>query len=517
MTAGDSRDPAPGFPLRVGVVDMGSNAIRVLAAEFIAPRTYTELLAERMPVRLGGGVHRTGRLSDAAHQAAVQVMVRFAAVLDQLEIAHYRAVATSAVRESANGGALVRQVKAETGLRLEAISGVEEARLVHWAARDRLPIGADPWVMADLGGGSLEVALVDGDGVLTSQSHTIGTVRLLEELGSTGEHKAFRTLVDEYLGGLTIARLGGDSEVAGFYATGGNMEDLAGLAKAETNPEGARIVPLKSLEALVQRLWETSFEERVEKLGLREDRADVILPAGLVYSRLARMFGVDRIFVPGVGVKEGVMMDMVDRLTEQTNYSARHARDVRSGAVALGRRFMFDEAHAVQVARLADRLFEDLATVHELGPEDREILLAAGILHDIGQQIDYRQHHKHSYYLISSSDLPGLTGEQVELVANVARYHRKADPSPKHDHFAALDKDEQKRVTRMAAILRMADALDREHLQKVGDVRAVEAKRAVLLELDGEGDLALERWAIGRKAALFESEFGVEVRCGEPS
>lgn len=514
------RDPesdlAPGFPLRVGVVDMGSNAIRLLAAEFIGPTTYTELVSERMPVRLGHRVYQTGRLEGAAIQAAVEAMARFRDLLKQLRIEHYRAVATSALRESRNGRKLVERVFRETGLTLEVINGLEEARLVHWAARHRLALGGDIWAMADLGGGSLEFAVVDSDGVLASESHTIGSVRLLEQFERVEKLAPFHKLIEEYLAGLRLISLARSDGVAGFYATGGNMEDLAGLADTPTDEAGVRILSLGALEEIIETLVDLTIEERIEGLGLRPDRADVILPAAIVYARIAHLIGTDEIHVPRVGVKEGTMFDLVDSLTERIGHSARHERDVRAGAVAFGRRFMFDEAHGVHVAQLAAGLFDGLEELHGLSPRDREILLAAAVLHDIGQQISYQKHHKHAYYLISHSELPGLSVEEVELVASVARYHRRADPSPDHDHYAALDKDDRTRVRKLAAILRLADSLDREHLQKVEAVRVESIDDdEVVLGVDGKGDLAIELWALGRKSRLFEKVFDRAVRTNE--
>jgi exopolyphosphatase/guanosine-5'-triphosphate,3'-diphosphate pyrophosphatase len=506
-------DPAPGFPLRIGVVDMGSNAIRILVAEFIAPYTWTTLLSERVPIRLGSRVFETGELDEESFEAAVSVMERFRDVLEQLDVRHYRAVATSAVRESSNRRQLVAQIRKRTGLKLEVISGAEEARLVYCAARSRVTLGDEPWIMADLGGGSLEIALVDMNGIRTVESLGIGSVRLLAEFegaGEAGGPNRVRTLLDEYVAGLRFGDLE-DDEVKGYIATGGNMDELARLAGAEPDENGVSVVRIEDLRKTIGRLAGLTVEERIEQLGLGENRADVILPAAMVYARLAERFGQSRIHVPHAGVKEGAMIDRVEDLTARAGYTERHARDVLSGAVALGRRFRFEESHGLHVARLAERLFDDLAKVHDLEAEDREILVAAAVLHDVGQRIAYAGHHKHSYYLISESELPGFDAEEVGIVANVARYHRRADPSPKHEPFNALESADRDRVTRMAAILRLADALDREHLQKVTDVSARTRDGRVELYLDGDGDLELERWALDRKKRLFEETFGLKV------
>jgi exopolyphosphatase/guanosine-5'-triphosphate,3'-diphosphate pyrophosphatase len=509
-------DPAPGFPLRVGVVDMGSNAIRLMAAEFIAPATYTELLYDRVPIRLGHRVYESGRIDPETIEATVRTMMRFRDVFDELAVEHVRAVATSAVRESENGRDLAKRIQKEAGLRLEIITGVEEARLVYWALKSRIELGKEPWLLADLGGGSLEIALVDDVGLHESRSYTIGSVRLYEEFEeAAGDLKRFRTLLHEYLGGLHIPSANGRAAPQGFFATGGNMEDLAQLVRAKSDDRGVSVVPLKDLEGVIEKLGDLTVEQRIEKLGLREDRADVILPAAMVYAHLARMADLDAIHVPHVGVKEGVMFDMVDDLVTHAGYTKRHRKEVLSGAVALGRRFSFDESHGVQVSRLAENLYDQLEEVHELDGQGREILLAAAMLHDVGQVISYTRHHKHSYYLLRESELPGFQPEDILLIATVARYHRKAHPSEKHEEFAMLDDDQRKLVVKLAAMLRVADALDREHQARVKSVEVKADEVEVVLSLGGDGDFALERWALARKAALFEETFRRKVRTAD--
>jgi exopolyphosphatase/guanosine-5'-triphosphate,3'-diphosphate pyrophosphatase len=505
-------DLSPGFPLRVGVVDMGSNAIRFVVADFIAPTTWTALVSERVPVRLADRVSETGLLSEEAMDAAVAVMARFRDALAERDVRHYRAVATSAVRESGNRRALVKLVRERTGLRLEVISGAEEARLVHQAARTRVPMGNSLWLMADLGGGSLEIAIVDGEGIKTLESFAIGTVRLLEEFRSaTGGAYRIRRLLDEYVAGLRFDSFGERPQLAGYIATGGNIDDLARVAGASPDDDGVYLLDLDDLKKAIETLSGMTIEERIEEFELRENRADVIVPAAMIYARLAERFGVSRIHVPNVGVKEGAMIDLVDDVTGGEGHGKRRVREVVAGAVALGRRFHFEERHGVHVARLSELLFDALAEDHDLDERDREILVAAAILHDIGQRIAYKRHHNHSYYLISESELPGLDLDEVELVANVARYHRRADPSTKHPPFEGLSEEDQERVTKLSAILRVADAFDREHVQNVRDLAIELDDEHMEIELEGEGDFELERWALERKKGLFEKTFGLEI------
>lgn len=501
------------FPLRAACIDTGSNAIRFLAAEFTDRERYTVLVNERASIRLGHGVFISGRLGAAAMDAAVAALAGFRRRMNEFAVSHYRAVATSAVRESTNGGAFVSRVKKEADVALEVISGPEEARLVHAAIRSRIDLGSRPWILADLGGGSVEVSLVDDTGMLWSESHTMGSVRLLEELSSADQDPGrFRRVLTEYVSTLKIPVAGSDDPPAGFIATGGNIEALAKLTGEPADARGVTVITLDHLQRVIDTLTKLSFKERVSRLGLKEDRADVILPAALVYERLAVLADAARLHVPGVGVKEGILLDLADDLSGHHRHEERLERDVLTAAVNLGRRFHFDENHARQVSRLVRSLFGQLSEIHELEFADRRLLLSAALLHDIGSYISRKKHHRHSQYVISNSDLSGLSPREMTVVAAVARFHRKGDPTPQHVAMTDLAPEEQRRVTAMAGLLRMADALDRDHRQSVTGVRVEIGKGTVVLEAKSDDELVLERVHFKRRSQLFARTFGVRVK-----
>ena len=507
VTAGSSP-----FPFRVGCVDMGSNAIRVLVAQFDDDRDFKILASERHAVRLGHGVYLSGRLNPTAMDAAVDALTSFRGLLDRHGVAEWRCVATSAVRESRNGGELIERIRERTGLELDVISGSEEARLVHLAVARRVPLGDRQWLLADLGGGSVEVSLVDQNGTFWSESHTMGSVRLLEELTDAGgDPGRFRRMLEEYVSVLRVPSAAAHREIAGYIATGGNIETLAKLGGYRSEG-GVTTLSLETLRTVIEQLARLSYRQRVDELGLREDRADVILPAALVYARIAELTGADEIIVPHVGIKEGVIHDLAARRSEGDDHRDREERDVRAGSVTLGRKYLFDEAHARHVSALALSIFDQTRTLHRLDPADRKILQAAALLHDIGQFVSYKRHHKHSLYLISHSELPTFTEGEMRLVGNVARYHRKGEPAPHHPDFAGLGAADQDRVVRLSAILRLADALDREHLQRVRRtvVRAFDGQ--LELWLDGAGELLLEGWSMKKKAQLFQRVFDCKVK-----
>jgi exopolyphosphatase / guanosine-5'-triphosphate,3'-diphosphate pyrophosphatase len=500
------------FPIRAAAIDVGTNAIRFLAAEFSAPAAFTVLEQIRTPVRLGHDVFLSGRLAPGPMEAAVHAITSYRQRIEELGVVRFRAVATSAVRDSDNGDLFLRRVHDEAGVPLEVITGAEEVRLVHQAVRSRISLGRDKWVLADLGGGSVEVSLVDDEDVHWSVSHGMGSVRLLEELSVAGDEPGrFTRRLHEYAATLRmppVARGG----LAGFIATGGNIEALARLAPGTEERNGVALLPLERLRETLQTLGRLSYRQRVSELGLREDRADVILPAAMVYERLCTLAGMKTIHVPFVGVKDGILFDLVDDHAGHEPHRERQDQVVCTGALALGKRYRFDIAHGRHVAALSLSVFDQLRQVHGLDASDRRLLMAAALLHDIGVFISHRRHHRHSLYIISQSELPGLNPIEIRMVANIARYHRKGGPSPHHEEFAALGDVERERVTRLAALLRLADALDREHRQNVRNMLITVGDGRVTLDIEGSGDLLLERWAVQRKANLFEQTFGMAVR-----
>lgn len=510
------RTDAPGvsFPLRAAGIDVGSNAMRLVVGEFTAPSAWVALVEQRVPVRLGASVFGAagGKLDEAVIQAALEALASFRQRLDELDVSIYRGGATSAVREASNGAEFLEQVHRTAGIRLELITSGEEARLVWRAVSDKVPVAERRWVLVDVGGGSVEVALADGDDMLFAESHRMGTVRLLREFQHEQQRpQHFRRLVGEYVETLASTVATHARGERGMVATGGNIEELARLCDARPEPSGALRLRLRDLEAMIDELSTMTPAERIDRYRLRPDRADVIVPAGLVYERVAHLAGVDHLIVPGVGVREGLMLDAVDDAVAHGDHVSRQERELSSGAVALGRRYMFDEAHARQVARLSLRLFDQLEEQHGLGEADRRILLTAALLHDIGQYISYRRHHKHSYYLIVNASLPDLDPAQMLLVALVARYHRRAEPSNDHEGYAELDGGDRKRVDRLAAILRIADALDRQHRQHVRQLDARVRKDTLELHIDADDDVALERWALEKKGQFISRALDLQL------
>jgi len=251
-------------------------------------------------------------------------------------------------------------------------------------------------------------------------------------------------------------------------------------------------------------------DERRATWGLRPDRADVIAPAAAIVLSLADAYHFERVLSPGIGLKDGVIDELVEKHFDVWDYGGEAAAAIEA-AVRLGRRYAFDEKHGALVARLASDLFDQLRPLHRLGDRDRLLLHVSALLHDVGDFIRYEGHHRHSYYILVNSDVLGLSPRERDVVANCARYHRKSLPDASHPNFRDLDRDDRARVRALAAILRIADALDREHVAKITAARGVLEKGRLRLHLTGSADRQLEEWTVVRKSELFREVFDVAV------
>jgi exopolyphosphatase/guanosine-5'-triphosphate,3'-diphosphate pyrophosphatase len=534
---------------RLAAIDIGSNALRLRIVEVDPPAigpdgprftAFRDVFVDRAPVRLGHDVFTKGFIEPGVIGAACEALRRFRAAMDGAKVDRYRAVATSAAREAQNGDLFVERAEREAGIHVEVIEGSEEARLVHLAVAERVDVRGRTVLLVDIGGGSTELTLMTGAGSdhvmpAFSRSLPVGTVRLVEAfLEGRGPIDAeHRSLLDEYVDRVFAEAVPEIHQLAAggidlMIGTGGNIETLADLCpvpgqrwgSARQEPSSApnpaaftesRAIDVAGMDRLLDELCARSVDERAGRYTLRPDRADTIVPAATILTRIARAFGRGRVSAPGVGLKEGVLVDVARRHFIPEDFPA-EAAALNDACLRLGRRYHFDEAHGSLVARFAVKLFDDLAARHRLGPRDRILLHAASLLHDVGDFVRYEGHHKHTYYLIANSDLMGVTAGERAIVANVARYHRKSTPQLDHDNFRALSREDRGKVKAMASILRVADALDREHRGKVTDVAGRLEGEALVLEVSGAQDRELEEWTVRAKAGLLKEALGLEVR-----
>lgn len=501
---------------KIAAIDVGSNAIRLVVGDAESHDGIKVLKNLREPVRLGQDVFARRTISDEITDRAVEAFSKFRTILDSYGVKETRAVATCAVREALNRDIFIDRISQETGIRISPIAPEEEARLIHLAVSKSINLKNKVSMLVDIGGGSIEITLVSDGKIIATESLNMGAVRLLQMLQSKkfGE-KRFNRMVKEYANAakkMLEKRLGGQ-KIDMCVGTGGNVEAIGELQKQLCDKNHSDSIELSELDVMIKKLQVMSFEDRIELLRLRPDRADVILPAAIVLQMIMKQAHVDRIMIPNVGLKDGLLRDIALELFGKKKAIFRD--QVISSSMNVGKKYFFDEQHGLTVAQHAMRLFDETRHIHHLDEEAKMLLEVAGILHDIGRFINVNSHHKHSQYLISATPIVGLTEGQRSVVAHIARYHRKTFPTQKHDSFSRLAPKDRVTVTKLSAILRIADSLDVEHGAKIKSFDLDLKKKKMVITLTGEGDLLLVKWALLRKCDLFEEVFGVKVSIGD--
>src|SRR5437867_2987514 len=422
----------------IASIDVGSNAIRLLIANVDTNGEYRTVYSERAPVRLGQDVFTKGVISTHSIDRMLETFADFKKKLNERAVTHVKAVATSALREAQNRDLVVKAVQKATGIEVAVIGGEEEARLIHLAAKAALNLKNKVALLVDIGGGSVEVVLADDHAVLCTESYAIGSVRLLKILDEKAGEERFNQLVTEYVD-ATQRRLEqeiGNQKIDICVGTGGSIEVIGELRKEIFAKNSSQKVTAEELKALVKKFRAMTFEQRIQDLRLRPDRADVIVPAAIVLLKIVQQAGVGEVVIPGIGLKDGVLLDIISELRDQERHLYRE--QVLESARRFGKKYCVDEKHANTVAKLAMQIFDQTKRFHELDAEARLILEVAALLHDVGHYVNVSNHHKHTFYLIQSSPLIGLSQLQMDMVANTARYHRKSAPKMQHKPYEEL-------------------------------------------------------------------------------
>jgi exopolyphosphatase/guanosine-5'-triphosphate,3'-diphosphate pyrophosphatase len=504
----------------LAAADIGTNSIHLVVARMDGDR-FDVLDREREMVRLGSGAGDMKHLSSAAMDRGIEVLDRFRQVA-AIHGAHLRAVATSAVREAQNQHVFIQRARAEAGVEVEVISGFEEARLIHLGVLQAVPMFDCRMLVCDIGGGSTELVVGRAGDVLLARSVRLGAIRLTRRYftGSRLERGAVDACRRDIRTTLAsaereIRRLG--YEVA--VGSSGTIRSVCQMVAARGDGSPPRTlnnftVTRDQIDDVVRRLVRApTIKARAKTPGLDPRRADIILAGALVLEQVVDTLDVPAITYSDYALREGVLLDTwrrehggsLHQLSDLRRRSVMHLVDLMDE----------DPAHSVHVARLALALFDALADRVELGDPDREVLEASALLCNVGLFVSHAAHHKHSYYVIRNSEhLIGFTDREIELIAQVARYHRKSPPRKKHPEFAALDRDDQRRVRALAAILRIAVGLDRNHAGRVSGVGVQDTGDGGLVieaETADAQDVQLDVYAASERKDLLEDVLDTEV------
>jgi exopolyphosphatase / guanosine-5'-triphosphate,3'-diphosphate pyrophosphatase len=500
-------------PVQLAAIDAGSNAIRLVIARATSPRQIEILDSERASVRLGHNAFTRRVIGNDTIERATRAFRQFRDRMDQYNVGAYRAVATAAAREARNHRKLMDRVRRKAGIELEVISGEEEARLVcqavQWALGDRI----QPRVIFDLGGGSLELNFYQR-GVLEHRiGLPLGTIRLMETFSLEGaiDEDQTQRLRHHILSLLRSAMPAPPKLTRAFsVACGGNAEALVRIA---AGPMMER-VPTINTSLLREQTWRMlalDVPGRMRVYRVRRDRAEVMGIAAIIFTTLAKWLDLRSMLVPGVGVREGILLDLVAeqysvRITSEEERG--RADELLASARWFARRLDYNPQHAEQVTRLALALFDQLRPIHEMGADLRLVLEMAALLHDVGHFVHRKAHHRHGEYLIRNGEIPGLRGWRRDMVAALVRYHNsKSEPQLDHASYTALD-NERKRQTRvLTSLLRIAEKLESEHAERIAGVDVQISGHKAIFVIRATDGTRLDLAGLQRKSDMFEKEF----------
>lgn len=513
-------------PDRIAAIDLGTNSFRMLVAEARPGRSAFRVLARgKEMVRLGSGDPAMRRLAPDAMARGLASLRRFRQIAGR-HGAVTRAVATSAVREASNRGEFLRRAEAEAGMRIEVASGDEEARLIYAGVLSALPAARRRrTLLVDIGGGSTEFLLGTAGRVDYANSLRMGAARLTGRFFRGGglrarDVAACRAHVRGMLAPVARALRGRRFDLA--VGTAGTVQCMARMALAfrgkrpSADLNGFAFTARELRRAVATLLSARTLRARARLPGVGTARADIAPAGALILEGAVEALGIASMTFSEGALREGIVAGWLETRRGGADPTARARRE---SVGALAARADCETSHTRQVARLALRLFDQTRRLHCLGVADRELLWAAATLHDVGLFVSHVQHHRHAYYLIRNADLLGYTEEEKEILANVARYHRKSHPKERHEGYAGLPRGGRERVRRLAAILRIADGLDRSHASRVADLLCASAGKILRIRLIPacRGDaLELERWGAGLKKGLFEEVFRKKVRFSMP-
>lgn len=507
-------------PHVVGAIDIGSNAIRLAVAQVLASGEIEMLEHLQRAVRLGHDTFRRNRLSPESLRSAVNILRDFRRVLELYQVGRLRAVATSAIREAVNADAFLDRVSMATGLEVEVIGTAEESRLTLSAVFKCLGEAFfhenDRILVAEVGGGSTLLTVLEGRAVRSFRSARLGSIRMQELLGLYEENPGQAgALLRRYIAKVVSALEGmiDFRSINKVVAVGADARFAAREVGTPWMPPNVYVVSAVDLAELVDRCQSATVEELSRRHALPLAEAETIVPSLLVYQKLLAQTNAEQMYVVFVSMRDGLILElareMLGREDPFLNQSVLHA------AETIAERYRVDINHARSVRDLCVQIFGVLQDAHRLGLRERLLLEVAAILHEVGGFVSSQAHHKHSFYIISNTEIFGLNRLETQIVAHVARYHRRSGPKPSHVEYMALPLSARMTINKLAAMLRVADALSRVQLGPDHQLAIRKTREELVITVPGPIDRLLERRAMALKGSLFEEIFGLRIRLEE--
>lgn len=498
----------------LAVIDVGVHVVRLQISQFRDDGTLNTIEQLTQPVPLGSDIYGPNQLSAANTRLIGDIVRDFAKLMRDYGVTKYKAVVTGAVREATNLDIFLHRVFQISGVPLEVLEEPEEIRLIFMAIKEalagRFNIGNRNTVICMIGPDVSQILFLEKGHLHVTETVRLGTLRLRHELGGPVSPQKLREMIDPFVAavvnGITRLSVGARPEV--FMATGSSVRALVELGRKTAHKEDVAQMSRQRFRQRFKQISGQPVAQLTTRFALPDTTAMSLEPCCNMLDHFFEITAADRLIVPMISTRDALIQDF---LREVTGGADAFIPEILSAAEHLGQKYGYDASHARSVLDNAVLLFDALQELHGLSVRHRLLLQVAALLHDIGFFVSSRQHHKHSYYLIRNSEIAGISPHEQELLALVARYHRRATPRPAHPEYMVLPPDQRVVVSKIAAILRVADALDRSHLERVRLAGCELTSDRLILRVKGPDDLTLERLGMQRKADLFKELFGLNV------
>lgn len=501
---------------RYAAIDIGSNSIRMLAGEVLEGSPFRVLASSRQVTRLGESVFRTGRVSQMAMDLCSNVLAQMAAEYRAVGVIGVRAVGTSALRDASNRDEFLKRASETLETQVEVISGQEEARLIHLGVQERWPHPTQRVLILDIGGGSAELILSEHGRLAQAFSKQLGAVRLKEVFLKSDPpdprelHRMEGYIQERIID--AVRRFGGapyDRAIATSATAAAVICAVNRVPRAKRDTADRLRATVSQVREFYREVSTRDLESRRKIPGIGPRRAEIIIPGVSMLLESLREFRLSKLYYSSAGLRDGIIFDLAARRVgrELSQLDAEQRRVMTE----MTRRYGVTLAHARKVGTLAHTLFDSLQSLHGLPPSYGKVLEAASYLHDIGHYVSDTRHHRHSFYLVANSDMPGFTERERRLIANLCRYHRKSTSDATHSQFQALDPEGKQAVTLLTPLLRLADALDRGNEQRVESIECQIRNLDVVVRLRSKADVDLEQWAGERVGDVFRAVYGRQL------
>jgi exopolyphosphatase / guanosine-5'-triphosphate,3'-diphosphate pyrophosphatase len=507
----------------LAAIDIGTNSFHLVIAKIDEKGSTKIITRDKEVVRLGKSSTDMKYISEEAMSRGVSALKRFKLICDSFK-ADIRAVATSATREALNKEEFIMRVFDATGINIEVVSGFEEARLIYLGVLQALSVFNEKILLIDIGGGSTEFLLGEKGNVLYANSIKIGAVRLTEKYFAEGKFKKeniedARMYVKSIINSVVRELKGADFKHA--IGTSGTATNIGMIINAEENNNTDEMFNYNNFSygrdsffKVVKKITKCEKLSEIKEIkGLDADRQDIITSGAIILEQIFSELKLDKLTISNYSLREGILFDTINK--GHNTLLNEDLSDIRyKSIIKLAENCRYDKPHSEQVLKLSLKIFDSACKDAGLTEKDGEYLEAAAILHDIGHSLSHAQHHRHSYYLIRNCELLGFNDEDIEIIANIARYHRKSHPKIKHENFSKLSSANKERVRKLAAILRIADGLDRGHNSVIKDIEIENGEKEIQIKAITENNInpELEIWGANLRKELFEEVFRKKVR-----